>query len=139
VLTRANPVVCTLYVHEHALRMPVGGAQVMAEQMLHLVFATGRPQCSIQVVPASAGSRGMTASPFRVFRYTDDPPMVYVQNETTSEFLESGKDLKVYQAVLNRLATVALNDAESRAFIADMAAEYERQGVADGPGRLAKE
>jgi transcriptional regulator with XRE-family HTH domain len=139
VLTRANPALCTIYVHEHALRMAVGGPQVMYEQLLHLVFATGRPQCSIRVVPASAGSRGMVTSPFRIFRYSDDPPMVYVQNETTSDFLESDKDLKLYEAVLNRLATVALNDAESRSFLANLAGEYERQGAADGVGGVAEE
>lgn len=139
VLTRVKPALCTLFVHENAFRMQIGGPRVMANQLLHLVFATGRPQCSIRVVPASAGGRGMAGSSFQIFRYHEDSPMVYVQNETTSEFLEKDKDQKVYQALLNRLASVALNDAQSRAFIADLATQYERQGVADGAGGVAEE
>lgn len=139
VLTRVNPALCTFWVHEHALRTPIGNAKVMQEQMLHMVFATGRPQCSIRVIPTSAGGRGLTATSFQIFRYREDRPVVYVQNETTCEFLENGQDLLAYQAVLNRLATVALNDAQSRALIANLATEYELQGVTDGAGGVAKE
>jgi hypothetical protein len=129
VLTRIDPAVCTFFVHEHALGIHVGDAQVMYEQLLHLVFATGRPQCSIRVVPASAGPRGLTPGSFQIFSYPDDPPIVYLEHETTSDFLENGRELLSYRAVLNRLATVALDEAQSRGRIAQMASDNER-GVA---------
>lgn len=135
VLTRYNPAQCTLFVHENALRMQFGGPQVMYEQMLHLVFASSRPQCSIRVVPASAGPNGMAAGSFHIFSYPEGTPVICLQHETTCEFLESRKDLMRYRAVLNRVANVALSDAESRSFIADMAGRYEQQGAAqDGSG-----
>lgn len=145
VLTRVDPALCTFYVHEYALRTMVGSPQVMSEQMLHLVFACDRPQCAIRVVPASAGSRGLTAGAFQIFHYPEDPPVVYVQNETTCEFLENGKDLLAYQAVLNRVASVALTNAQSRSLIVSLADEFEQQGVAQhedgagGPPELAQE
>jgi transcriptional regulator with XRE-family HTH domain len=145
VLTRVDPALCTFYVHEYALRTMVGGPQVMHEQMLQMLFASSRPQCVIRVIPASAGSRGLTASAFQVFHYPEGPPVVYVQNETTCEFLENGEDLSAYQAVLNRVASVALNDAQSRSTIASMASQYEQLGVtededsAGGPPGLAQE
>jgi transcriptional regulator with XRE-family HTH domain len=137
VLTRFNPAQCIFWVHEHALRSMVGSPQVMAEQMLHMLFASNRPQCSIRVVPASAGSRGLADGTFHIFRYAEDSPVVYVQNEITSEFLEDDEALMAYQEVLNRVATVALTEEASRAFIGSMASHYERQGVAqheDGAG-----
>jgi transcriptional regulator with XRE-family HTH domain len=144
VLTRIDPALCTVFVHENALRMQIGDPQVMAEQMLQLVFATGRPQCSIRVVPCSAGVRGLAPGSFQIFSYADEPPVIYLPHETTSDFLENGRELLAYRAVLNRLATVALDGAQSLQWIAQMASDYER-GVArhdDGaerPPRVAQE
>jgi transcriptional regulator with XRE-family HTH domain len=138
VLTRRNPAQCTFWVHENVLRAPIGGPQVMSEQMLHLLFLGARPQCSIRVIPVSAGGKGTAAGPFQIFGYPEGLPVVCVQHETTSEFLESRSDLADYRAVLKRVASVALNDAQSREFIVRVASDYERQGAArhdDGAGR----
>jgi hypothetical protein len=109
VLTRSNPAQCSLYVHEYALRSVTGSPQVMHEQLLHLLFAMSRPQCAIRVIPVSAGSRGVPLGSFQIFHYPEDPPMVYVQNETTCEFLENGQDLLAYRAVVNRIASPDLS------------------------------
>lgn len=130
VLTRVNPAQCTLFVHENALRMQVGGPWVMHEQMLHLLFASTRPQCSIRVIPSSTGARGAAPGAFWIFSYPEGTPVVYLEHETTSDFLESRKDLLAYRDVLNRVARVALNEAQSREFVAWMASEYERRGAA---------
>lgn len=129
VLTRINPAICRMFIHENALRSPVGGPLVMQRQLLHLLFVGGRPQCSIRVVPISAAGRGLAASAFQVFGYTEDSPLVYVQNETTSEFLENSRDVGAYRNVLSRVATVALSDAQSRDFITWLASDYELQGA----------
>lgn len=134
VLTRYNPAQCTFYVHEHALRSMVGSPQVMLEQMLHLLFVTDRPQCSIRVVPESAGAYGLAANAFQIFHYAEDPPVVYVQNETTCEFLENGQDLLIYRTLLSRIASVALDEAQSRTMIVSLAGDYERR-AADGAER----
>jgi hypothetical protein len=114
----------------------VGGSQVMYEQMLQMLFMSSRPQCSIRVIPMSAGARGTAAGSFQVFGYPDGFPVVCVQHETTSEFLENPGDLASYRIVLDRVASVALNDAQSRELISGMASDYERQGAArhDGAG-----
>lgn len=138
VLTRINPVQCATFIHENALRASVGSARIMTEQMLQLIFAGGRPQCSIRVVPAAAGTRGLVEGSFHIFGYTDGSPVVYLQHATTCEFLENVPDLKTYRSLLNRIATVALSEARSRDFITWLASEYEQQGAAkheDGPGR----
>jgi transcriptional regulator with XRE-family HTH domain len=131
ILTKYNPPQCTFHVHENVLRVAVGGPQVMYEQMLHLLFLGTRPQCSIRVIPASAGSRGLAAGSFQIFGYPEGPSVISVQHETTSEFLESRKDLLSYRTVLKRLASVALDEAQSREFISWMASDYERQGAAE--------
>lgn len=129
VLTRIDPVQCRLFVHETALRSMVGSPKIMSEQMLQLLFVSSRPQCSIRVVPTASGGRGMTNGPFHIFHYAEDQPITYVQNDATCEFLEDQRVVKSYQEVLDRVATVALSEAESRGMIASLASEYEQQGA----------
>jgi transcriptional regulator with XRE-family HTH domain len=139
-LDKAKPPKCVFYVHEHALRAPVGSPQVMNEQLLHLLFLGDRTQCAIRVIPVSAGVPGMTVGSFHIFRYQEDPPVVYVQHETTSEFLENEDEMDTYRSILNRVAKVALDGAQSREFLARLASDYERQGDAPyGPEELAEE
>jgi hypothetical protein len=138
VITRVNPAQGVFYIHENTLRAPIGDPQVMYEQMLHLLFLGTRPQCSIRVVPVAAGGRGMAAGSFQVFGYPEGAPVVCLQHETTSEFLENGKHLASYRKLLQRVASVALDEARSRELIALVASDYERLGAAgyaDGAGR----
>jgi hypothetical protein len=82
----------------------------------------------------------MVAGSFHIFGYPEGLPVVCVQHETTSEFLESKDELTGYRTVLKRVASVALDDAQSREFISQMASDYERQGAAtheDGVGGAA--
>lgn len=138
VLTRHDPAQCSLYIHEYALRTMVGSPKVMCEQLLHLIFAGTHAQCAIRVVPASAGAHGVSMSSFQIFHYPEGPPVVYVQNETTCEFLENGQDLLAYQAVLNRVASVALTDAQSSQMIEALAGDYERQGATQHEDRAGR-
>ena len=140
VLDKPKPPRCWFYVHENALRMPVGGPRVMNEQLLNLLFLGDRTHCAIRVIPQSAGSRGMTLGSFHIFRYKEDPSLVCVQHETTTEFLETEDEVESYQGIVNRVANVALDGAQSRSLLAAMASGYERQEEArHGTEGLAKE
>jgi len=140
VIKRPKPPKCLFLVHENALRMPVGGPRVMQEQLLHMLFLGNRVECAIRVVPASAGGTDAASCSFQLFGYKDDPPMVYLQNETTSEFLENDEEVTRYRRILKRVDTVALDGAQSRERLAQVASEYERQKEAQhDPGRLAQE
>jgi transcriptional regulator with XRE-family HTH domain len=141
-LTKPKSPQCFYYIHENALRMPVGGPRVMNEQLLNLLMLGNRPECAIRVVPVSAGPRGVAGGGFEIFGYKEDPPAVYLQHETTSEFLETDDEVARYRNILKRVATVALDGPESRQFLADLASDYERQGDRHAdrePRRLAQE
>jgi len=68
------------------LRRPIGGPEVMAEQLDQLADAALLPNVSIRVVPFSAGlHRGMLSGPFAILRFPvngdgqeSEPPVVYV-------------------------------------------------------------
>jgi transcriptional regulator with XRE-family HTH domain len=143
VLTGPRPPRCLFLVHEHALRMAIGGPRVMNEQLLHMLLLGNRPECAIRVVPTSAGGRGLALGTFQVLDYKEDPSVVYVQHETTSQFLETDEEVTRYRSILKRVATVALDGPESREFLANLASDFERQGDArhanPKQGRLAQE
>jgi hypothetical protein len=143
VLTRPKPPKCTYFIHENALRMPIGSPRVMNEQILHLLFLGDNPACAIRVVPVSAGGRGVVCGGFQLYGYKEDPPLVSVHHATTTEFLEADEEVASYRRSLKRVATVALDGARSREFLAALASNYERQGDAwhdtRAPGGLAKE
>ena len=55
--SRDYPPRFTFYVHEFALRTPVGGAAVMVEQLQHLLQMSARQHVTLRVIPASAPTR----------------------------------------------------------------------------------
>jgi hypothetical protein len=134
VLTKVGPPQCMFYVHENVLRSAVGGPQIMYEQMLHLLFLDTRPQCCIRVIPSSAAARGSAPGSFHIFGYPEGSPVICIQHETTSQFLETKNDVASYRAVVKRVASVALDEAQSREFVSGMASYYERQGAATHDG-----
>jgi transcriptional regulator with XRE-family HTH domain len=135
-LDKPKPPRCMFYVHEHALRSLVGGPRVMNEQLLHLLFMGDRSECAIRVVPASAGANGLNGGGFLIFGYKEDPPLVYLSNATTSEFLENDDEVASYRSILSRVASVALDGAQSREWLAMSGAPRRRSVVSPAqPGR----
>jgi transcriptional regulator with XRE-family HTH domain len=124
-LRRHQPPWCTFFVHENALRLPVGSDAVMNDQLLHLVFASARPHIGIRVIPVAAGSAGM-AGAFMMMEYTSARPVVYVPDDVTSTFLDSPECLSAYREILRRVAKVALDEGQSRDWLAQRASEHDR-------------
>jgi Domain of unknown function (DUF5753) len=121
-----EPPQCLFFLHENGLRVPIGGNQIMHEQLLQLVFLSSRPQCGIRVVPVSAGGRGLAQAPFRLMGFVQNDPVVYMEQDVASLFLDRKEHVNHYQRVLNRLDHVALDEGESRRLLADMASEFDR-------------
>jgi transcriptional regulator with XRE-family HTH domain len=130
-LKKPDPPQCEFHVHENVLRDPVGSPQVMHEQLLWLLFLDSRPYCDIRVVPRSGG-RGQAMNNFRIMEYVDNGPVVYVETETASLFLENRADLDFYRGKLGRIDHVALDKARSREFLERLADDHDRAGEGDG-------
>jgi transcriptional regulator with XRE-family HTH domain len=131
VLRQRQPPQCTFFIHEFALRLVMGNTQVMHDQILHLLFWSGRPQCDIRIVPASAGYVPGMAGPFMMMEYTEHRPLVYLQTETASLFLEEPAAVGQYRVILKDLAKVALDEGQSMGRLAQLANHYNRPGAMD--------
>lgn len=123
----------TFFIHENALRTMVGNAQIMHEQMLQLILMSSAPTYRVRVVPASVGVRTGASGPFTWTSHTEYNPVVYVENVTTSLFLEGREELSAYRSMVNRLTKLALDTEESGEFLASLASDYDREEGAHDP------
>ncbi|GLZ38933.1 helix-turn-helix transcriptional regulator [Actinokineospora sp. NBRC 105648] len=126
-LRRQSPPNTVFYVSENALRMPVGSPQTMHEQMLHLLFASSQPHCVLRVVPAAKSAIAALDGGFRLMEFTDGHPVVNVDTLNRTLFLERSVDIAIYRLVLGRLGQDALNVADSRVLLSDLASDYDRE------------
>jgi transcriptional regulator with XRE-family HTH domain len=62
VLERAEPPVLWVLLDENVLHREVGGAAVMAEQMVHLAALAMRPCITVQVIPKAGAHVGLTGA-----------------------------------------------------------------------------
>ena len=109
------------FIHESALTPPMISAEVMHDQLMKLMFAANLEDREIRIVPSANAPNGVFGGPFNILNYRQFPSVVYVENIRTSEFLEDPADLAAYQAIVNRLASLALSSAESKEVLVAMA------------------
>jgi hypothetical protein len=113
----------TFYVHEFALRLPVGSSEVMSEQLHTLLRLGVRSYITIRVVPVSVGAHAGTAGSCRLMEFAEFKPVAYVEEETAGHFLEDPVEIASYRGIFAALANSALSEGQSRDLIADLAVE----------------
>ena len=121
--SRDRPARFVFYLHEFVLRLPVGGPAVMADQLEQLERMSRRPYLTLRVVPAVLGAHAATAGSFTLMEFAEFKPVVYLESETSSLFLEKPVEIAAYQDILESLAQTALGEGESRKLIATRATE----------------
>lgn len=104
---------------EAVLRRQVGGAQVMGDQLLHLLRVAGFATVTLQILPFDAGEHAGLSSSFTIFRLPEpsDPDVVFLEHVTRDLYLESEEELLRYAATFDRLRGKALDPVQSLGFI----------------------
>jgi transcriptional regulator with XRE-family HTH domain len=121
--SRSRPPRFTFFLHEFALRLPVGTPEVMSEQLHHLLRMLVRTYITLRVVPAGIGPHAGVAGPFTLLEFAEFKPVVYLESETSELFLEEPAEIAAYRRILGRLADTALDEGQSRELIAALATE----------------
>ena len=102
---------------EGALRQAVGGAEVMAGQISHLVrLIDDFPGLVVQVLPFSAGAHAAAGSAsLAILRFPDAPSLgvVYLEALSGGVYLESQEDVARYIRAFALLRAAALSAADS--------------------------
>lgn len=124
VFERPKPLPYVAYVHEAALRMPFGGAEVTRQQLKHLCVLSGRRTTEVRVIPTSVG--GFPGAGHALL-YADGavPQLDTVQLDSAHgpEFTGAEAQLTKYRAHLDWMANAALPPTASIGLIRNVARE----------------
>jgi Domain of unknown function (DUF5753)/Helix-turn-helix domain len=109
-------------VDEAALRRPVGGPEVMRQQLGYLAELAQLPNITLQVVPFHVGGHDAAGGSFTVMRFAeaDVPDIVYLEQLTGAQYLDKPADADHYLDVINRLSAISLSPARSVGFFAEV-------------------
>jgi hypothetical protein len=129
-LHRSRPPKCEFFLQEQVLRTVIGSSRVMNEQLVYLMLTGELRHCTIRVLLDSAGPFGALAGGFRVMDYVRFPPLVYAEGLGIGTFMDGPADVANHRRVLVRLDEAALDEGESRVWLADLAAAYDRAEAA---------
>jgi len=124
-LTQDDPVDFWCVLDEAALLRPIGGTDVMHDQLDRLVAAAELPHVTLQVLPMQVGAHPGLEGSFVLLSFPDeaDPDTVYVTMATGGVFQEKPDDLARFAMIFDSLQRIALPPDESAAFIATLAKE----------------
>jgi transcriptional regulator with XRE-family HTH domain len=123
----------TFFIHEFVLRLPVGGTEVMSEQLHELLRILVRPYLTLRVVPAAIGAHAANAGSFTLMDFAEFKPVAYVESATSSLFLETPEEIAAYRRILASLDDSALDEGQSRQLIGKLATKlYGDQEDHDG-------
>jgi transcriptional regulator with XRE-family HTH domain len=112
-----NRLDCTFFIHEFALQLQVGGPAAHADQIHHLMFLANWKNIEIRIVPAEAGAHAGIAGPFSHLTFAKYQPVVWLEAENSSLFIEKNEAITGYDAVARELDRVSLHEQESIEFI----------------------
>jgi len=94
---------------EAVLRRPIGGKEVLREQIESLLAMCRQPSVRLQVIPFESGGHAAAGGAFTILRfpYPDMPDVVYLEHLTSGLYLDKREDVDQYAAAMGRLTIEA--------------------------------
>ncbi|WP_447037687.1 helix-turn-helix domain-containing protein [Streptomyces sp. DSM 118878] len=109
-LQRAEPPRICAIIDEAAVHRIVGGADVMREQLEHLLTLSEGPQVTVQILPFSAGAHAAAVGSFVLLRGQSPAlDVVYVDLLGGGLFMEKPPELERYKLAFDYLRAQALD------------------------------
>lgn len=129
-----DPPTLRVVLSEAVLRRPIGGHEVMAQQLAHLVYVSELPNVTIRVVPLAAGMHsGVVTGPFVILRFPvngdgsdTEPPTVYADGYTGGLYLDKPKEVEHYDAAFQEIWEASLDEQASQRLISEEAGSHEQ-------------
>jgi hypothetical protein len=92
-------------IDESILLRPVGGREVLREQIEALLTATTLRNVRLQVMPFRSGGHAAMGGAFSILRFPERelPDVVYIEHLTSALYLEKDVDVDAYAAAIGRL------------------------------------
>lgn len=130
-LARSNPRQPRLHVilNEAVLARRIGGPNVMADQIRHLMKDREGANISVRILPFTAGEHAALTGQFSLLtlRDEDKPVFVHIEGATSSLTLEKADQVQPYEEMWESIADKAISADDSRAIMTTYALRF-------GPG-----
>ncbi|MFD7546223.1 Scr1 family TA system antitoxin-like transcriptional regulator [Streptomyces sp. NPDC059816] len=123
-LTRDNPPMLIAVLDESCIRCQVGGPQIMAKQLMHLVEFASLPNTALQIAPYTMGELRPFNRLVNLLTLTDRSVIAYVESQTQGYLDRESTSVMPLVRTYHQLQTEALSQAESVALI-----EQVRKGI----------
>lgn len=117
------PVVWVL-LDEAVLRRPIGGADVMAEQIMHLVQLVEDERVRVHVMPFGLGAHPLLEGMVTLMWFEDQPPVAYVEAMRTGKVHDDPAMVEQFRGAYDLALGDALPLKESLALLRATAKEY---------------
>jgi len=122
-LTAPSPLQVWAVLDEAVLRRQVGGAAVMRAQLKRILEIAALPNVTLQVISFDTGAHASMGTSFELLRFPEagDTAIVYIEDQTSSQYLETAADIERYTLVFDHLRASALSPQQSAVFIGQAA------------------
>jgi transcriptional regulator with XRE-family HTH domain len=128
ILDRERPPQLWVLIDEAVLRRPVGGAEVMAEQLGFLAFTARRPHIVLQVIPLAAGAHeGMRGGAFVLADFEDDASLGYQDTAVSGQIVEDANQVEALTVTWDTLRLEALPRSASLELVEEVAQTWRGQ------------
>ncbi|MFJ9862790.1 Scr1 family TA system antitoxin-like transcriptional regulator [Streptomyces sp. NPDC101165] len=105
---------------EHVILRQTGGAEVMREQIDHILEATEARNIEFQVMPMSRGNHAGTDGPIQLLETPENEWFAYCEGQENSQFLTDAKKISVLHMRYAKLRSQALTPEDSRSLLEQM-------------------
>ncbi|MEU9486672.1 helix-turn-helix transcriptional regulator [Streptomyces decoyicus] len=112
--------------HEAALKVPVGGAAVMAEQLEYIAQLTRERKILMQILPFAAGPYPSMGKMLKIMEFNDAPPTAYTEGVHSGNLLDDPAVVKHVQADYDLVRAAALSPEASLALLESAVEDYRR-------------
>lgn len=131
VLTRKDPVELHVILDESVLYRPVGGVQVLTEQLRHIKRMAQREYITVQILPFSIGAHAAMNGSHLILEFRRQRAIVHLEHSSSGVFLDVPAETSRFFEALPTLAKAALSPSDSVELLATRAAELGGQDGRD--------
>lgn len=125
--SKPDPLELWVVVEESALRRPVGGKEVMAAQIEHLIEAAAMPNVTMQIMPTAKGAHIAMAGTFSLLEFEPQTPtVVYVDSIAGNVYLEKERDVRKFIQTFDLVRAAAPDPQETPAILEKLAREMHK-------------
>jgi hypothetical protein len=125
VMEKDAPPLLWCILNEACLRTVVGGPEVMAAQLAHLLKEAESPHITLQVLPFVVGAPPAAES-FTLLTFDEGPNVAYVDTAMEGHLIDSAEAVANATATYERLRAAALHPEQSLSMIRRVMEEYAR-------------